>query len=112
MVVELSEDGVAGTRTTADLARVFKALSDPTRLAIYEIIRAGGGGAYSEEQVQNSISEIAAHLDVSLSTVSHHIKELRNADLIRCEKRGQTVYCSPNTEILEDVERFAQVVKP
>ena len=104
---------MAGTRATAThLARVFKALSDPTRLAIYELIRAGGGGTYSEEQVQNSISEIAAHFDVSLSTVSHHIKELRNADLIRCEKHGQTVYCSPNTEILEEVERFARAVKP
>ena len=90
------------------MARVFKALSDPTRLAIYEIIRSGGGGTYSEAEVENSISEIAAHFDVSLSTVSHHIKELRNADLIRCDKRGQTVYCSPNTEILEEVERFVR----
>ena len=48
---------------------------------------------------------------MSLSTVSHHIKELRNADLIRCEKRGQTVYCSPNTQILEEVERFVGGVK-
>lgn len=95
----------------ADLAKVFKALSDPTRLAIYEIIRAGGGGTYSDEEVENSISEIAAHFDVSLSTVSHHIKELRNADLIRCEKRGQTVYCSPNPEVLEEVERFAHAVR-
>jgi ArsR family transcriptional regulator len=95
----------------AYLAKVFKALSDPTRLAIYELIRAGGGGAYSEEQVENSISKIAANFHVSLSTVSHHIKELRNADLIRCEKRGQTVYCSPNEEILAEVERFVRGVK-
>ncbi len=95
----------------ADLAKVFKALSDPTRLGIYEIIRAGGDGTYSEQQVENSISEIAAHFDVSLSTVSHHIKELRNAELIICEKRGQTVYCSPNPEVLEEVERFARAVR-
>jgi DNA-binding transcriptional ArsR family regulator len=43
--------------------------------------------------------------------VSHHIKELRNADLIRCEKRGQTVYCTPNTAILEEIGRFLQEVK-
>jgi ArsR family transcriptional regulator len=94
-----------------DLARVFKALSDPTRLAIYQLIRAGGGGTYTDEQVENSISQIASRFDVSLSTVSHHIKELRNADLIRCEKRGQTVYCSPNAEILEEVEQFVRGVK-
>lgn len=95
----------------ADLARVFKALSDPTRLAIYELIRAGGGGTYSEEHVERSISQIAARFDVSLSTVSHHIRELRHAALIRCEKRGQTVYCSPNTAILEQIDRFVQGVK-
>ncbi len=95
----------------ADLAAVFKALSDPTRLAIYQLIRAGGGSTYSENQIENSISKIAANFRVSLSTVSHHIKELRNADLIRCEKRGQTVYCSPNSEILEEVERFVKGVK-
>ena len=99
------------TSIPTDLARVFKALSDPTRLAIFQTIRAGGGGTYSEEQVQNSISEIAARFDVSLSTVSHHIKELRTAGLIRCEKRGQTVYCSPNPDLLEEVERFAQAVR-
>lgn len=94
-----------------DLAKVFKALSDPTRLAIYELIRAGGGGTYDEEQLENSISQIAANFHVSLSTVSHHIKELRNADLIRCEKRGQTVHCAPNTEILGEVERFVRGVR-
>jgi ArsR family transcriptional regulator len=101
----------AGTSSGTDLAKVFKALSDPTRLAIYELIRAGGGGTYSEEQVENSISEIAASFHVSLSTVSHHIKELRNADLIRCEKRGQSVYCTPNTATLEEIGRFLQEVK-
>jgi DNA-binding transcriptional ArsR family regulator len=96
----------AARTETVDLARVFKALGDPTRLAIYRLIRAGGGGTYSEEQVEQSISEIASGFQVSLSTVSHHIKELRTVGLIRCEKRGQTVYCFPNPEILKEVERF------
>jgi ArsR family transcriptional regulator len=95
-------------RSAPDLARVFKALSDPTRLAIYELIRAGGGGAYSEDEVERSISAIAANFDVSLSTVSHHIKELRHAGLIRCEKRGQTVFCSADPDVLEAVERFVR----
>ena len=98
-------------KAEVDLARVFRALSDPTRLAIYQAIRSGGGGVYSPEQLESSISGIAARFSVSLSTVSHHIKELRNADLVRCHKRGQTVYCTPNTEILEEVERFLRGVK-
>ncbi len=93
-------------RSGVDLAKVFRALSDPTRLAIYQAIRSGGGGAYTPEQLGDSISEIAARFSVSLSTVSHHIKELRNAGLVRCEKRGQTVYCSASTEILGEVARF------
>jgi ArsR family transcriptional regulator len=107
-VSHLRGGGVTGGRgqSGVDLAKVFRALSDPTRLAIYQAIRSGGGGVYSPEQLENSISGIAARFAVSLSTVSHHIKELRNAGLVRCEKRGQTVYCSPNLEILEVVARF------
>ena len=95
-----------GRLSEPDLVKVFRALSDPTRLAIYQLIRAGGGSAFSEEQLDQSISQIAARFEVSLSTVSHHIKELRQAGLVRCDKRGQTVYCSPNAEILEEVGRF------
>ncbi len=58
-----------------DLAKVFRAMSDPTRLAIYQAIRGGGGGVYSPEQLENSIARIAARFSVSLSTVSHHIKD-------------------------------------
>jgi len=94
-----------------DLTKIFKALGDPTRLAIYERIRESGGGSYSKDELSNSVSGIASRFNVSLSTVSHHIKELRNAGLIRCEKRGQTVYCSPDPEALEQVERFVLGVK-
>ncbi len=92
------------------MAKVFKALGDPTRLAIFELIRAKGGGTYTEDEMSNSVSRIASQFDVSLSTVSHHLKELRNAGLIRCEKRGQTVYCSLDPDILSEVERFLQGV--
>lgn len=95
----------------ADMARVFKALGDPTRLAIFELIRESGKGSYGRDDVTNSISWIANRFDVSLSTVSHHIKELRNAGLIRCEKRGQTVYCSYDPELLAEVQRFMTGVK-
>lgn len=95
----------------AEMAKVFKALGDPTRLAIYELIRESGTGTYGEDEIENSISWIASRFDVSLSTVSHHIKELRNAGLIRCEKRGQTVYCSADAGLLEEVQRFLVGVK-
>jgi ArsR family transcriptional regulator len=90
----------------SDLARLFKALSDPTRLAIFELIRAGGNAVYTQDEVRRNVSDIAEHFDLSLSTVSHHLKELRTAGLIRCEKRGKTVHCSHNPEALGLVERF------
>jgi ArsR family transcriptional regulator len=95
----------------SDLARLFKALSDPTRLAIFELIRAGGDAVYTEDEVRQSVSDIAEHFDVSLSTVSHHLKELRTAGLIRCEKRGKTVYCSHDPDALGQVERFLDGVR-
>lgn len=91
----------------AELAGIFKALGDRTRLAIFELIRERCHGVgIPEGQVDTTVSMIAAEFDVSLSTVSHHLKELRNAGLIACEKRGQSVHCAPNEETLKEVERF------
>lgn len=97
----------ATTRST-DLARVFKALGDPTRLAIFELVRASGdaGEGHSPGEIENSISQIASRFDLSLSTVSHHIKELRQAGLIRCDRRGQSIYCSVEPDVLAEVGRF------
>ena len=54
----------------------------------------------------NTVSRLADQFDLSLSTVSHHLKELRMAGLIVCEKRGQTVYCAPNEEVLRKLENY------
>jgi len=45
------------------------------------------------------VSKIAEEFEMSLSTVSHHLKELRNAGLIVCEKRGQSVHCAPTRRL-------------
>ena len=91
------------------LAQIFKALSDKNRLAIFQTIRKGfecctvlPNGTL--ERTGNTVSEIAADFDLSLSTVSHHLKELRTAGLIVCERRGQRVYCRPDDRVLEKIE--------
>jgi len=89
-----------------DMARLFKALGDPTRLAIYQMVRGCCPEGCSQEEASNSISRIASQFDVSLSTVSHHMKELRNAGLIHCYRRGQTTYCAPGAAALRLVEEF------
>jgi DNA-binding transcriptional ArsR family regulator len=89
-----------------ELARVFKALSDPNRVAILQILRTMCGGSCAVPEASSTVSEIACCFDLALSTVSHHLKELRNAGLIDCVKRGQWVHCSANEEALERVARF------
>jgi DNA-binding transcriptional ArsR family regulator len=94
--------------TIDDLARIFRALGDSSRLAIYEVIRQGcaDGQAHSDEEMRRNIGEIAAEFNLSLSTVSHHIKELRTAGLISCERRGQRIFCSVNPGTRALAERF------
>jgi len=100
-----------------DLAQIFKALSDPSRLAIFERVRSGFECCTvlpdgSMERSGNTVSEIAAEFDLSLSTVSHHLKELRTAGLIVCEREGQRVYCRPDPAVLEKIERFLAAPMP
>ena len=94
----------------ADLAKVFKALADPTRLAIFQLVRDCGTDGCTEGQAADSLSQIAERFGLSLSTVSHHVRELRNSGLITCEKRGQRLYCSVNAAVLEELAGFAQGV--
>jgi ArsR family transcriptional regulator len=90
------------------LANIFKALSDPNRLAILQMLRdeCGGECSFDAAAAGKTVSEIAGCCDVGLSTVSHHLRELRLAGLIDCERRGQWVRCSPNPDALAAVEQF------
>jgi DNA-binding transcriptional ArsR family regulator len=93
---------------TVEIARLFKALSDPNRLKILQLLRecCPSGCQMTETDESNTVSRLADQFDLSLSTVSHHLKELRIAGLIVCEKRGQTVYCAPNEEVLQKLESY------
>ncbi len=107
MDVEVKEAGRRVERSE-DMARIFRALGDPSRLAIYELIRdvCRDDSGHTPDELRNSVSEIARQFDLTLSTVSHHLKELRNAGLIRCERRGKNIFCSIDASTLEEVDRF------
>ena len=92
----------------ADMAKVFKALSDPTRLAIFELVRDCGADGCTEDQAADSLSQIAERFGLSLSTVSHHVKELRGSGLITCEKSGQRLHCWVDPQVLRELEGFAR----
>jgi ArsR family transcriptional regulator, arsenate/arsenite/antimonite-responsive transcriptional repressor len=99
---------VAPDAATQDLARIFRALGDPSRLAIFELVRecCREDSGHSAADLRNSVSEIAKEFDLSLSTVSHHLKELRTAGLIKCERQGQHIFCSVDPGCLSVVEKF------
>ncbi len=97
-------------RKSDKLASIFKALSDPNRLEIFRLLRrrCGSGCRVATDESDNTVSALAEEFDLALSTVSHHIKELKNAGLITCEKRGQWVCCAPNEKALEQIEAFVR----
>ena len=108
MSIEVFEVDFVAEPRTQDMAKVFRALGDPSRLAIFELVRdcCGDEMAHSTADLRNSVSEIAKQFDLSLSTVSHHLKELRTAGLIRCERQGQHIFCSVDAEVVGMVEQF------
>lgn len=93
-----------------DLSLVFKALSNEKRLAIFELIRQDEMKCQAQScdisEGGSCVYDIAKKFGLSQSTVSHHLKELRNADLIEVEKRGLWVYCRVNHDTLRKAEEF------
>jgi ArsR family transcriptional regulator len=67
------------------LAASFKALADPVRLRLLSLIASFEGG-------EACVCDLAGAFDVSQPTISHHLKVLREAGLIDCERRGTWVY--------------------
>ena len=74
-----------GEADAADLAKVFKALADPVRLRLFSLIASFDGG-------QACVCDLTGEFDVSQPTISHHLKVLRDADLVGSERRGTWVY--------------------
>jgi ArsR family transcriptional regulator len=74
-----------GEQAAAGLARVFKALGDPVRLRLVSLIGAHHGG-------QVCVCELTSAFSLTQPTISHHLKVLRDAGIIDCERRGTWVY--------------------
>lgn len=94
------------------LSKIFRALANPHRLAIFERLRESGLRCGAAEDAAMCVCRIADGTGLALSTVSHHLKELRQAGLIRCEKRGQWVYCSVDPDAQETVATFFEQPGP
>ena len=75
---------------------IFKALRDPTRRQILQLLRSGTLTA----------GEIAQEFAMSKPSISHHLDQLKRADLIDVERRGQFLYYTLNTTVVEDLLRW------
>ena len=74
------------------LNNTLKALSDPTRREILEMLKQG----------RMSAGDIAGHFEVTGASISRHLSVLKEADLIRDEREGKFIFYELNTSVLED----------
>jgi len=82
--------------------RLFKALDDVTRREILELLKDG----------DKTAGEIAGRFNMSKPSISYHLDLLRQGDLVVSVKKGQYIYYSLNTSVLDDVVRwFFQLTK-
>ena len=72
---------------------LFKALNDPTRRQILDLLRGGDLNA----------GDIAERFDMSKPSISHHLDLLRQAGLVESVKQGQFITYSLNTTVLDDL---------
>ncbi len=75
----------------------FKALADPARRQILQLLRQG----------EQTAGDLAQHFNMTKPTMSHHFSVLADADLITRRREGQTIWYSLNTTVLEDVVAWA-----
>jgi ArsR family transcriptional regulator, arsenate/arsenite/antimonite-responsive transcriptional repressor len=94
---------------TERLAEVFRALSNPNRLRIFLrlITCCPPGTVHSIEPGTGSyVGDLGKELEIVPSTVSHHIKELQRAGLIRMKRAGQRIECWVDAEALKELAKF------
>ena len=75
------------------LQRTLKALSDPIRREILNLLKAGPMAA----------GDIAANFDVTGAAVSRHLAVLKEADLIRDNREGKFIFYELNASVLEEI---------
>ena len=83
------------------LQRTLKALSDPIRREILNLLKSGPMAA----------GDIAAKFDVTGAAVSRHLSVLRDAELIRDKRDGKFIFYELNASVLEEILLFITDLK-
>lgn len=90
---------------TKKAAKIFKALSNPNRLELYFKIAEMHESSFPTDS-ECFVTDIISSLNIGAPTISHHIKELVNADIISTEKKGKFLICKVNEELIEEVSKL------
>ena len=75
------------------LQNTLKALSDPIRREILDMLKGG----------RMSAGDIVSHFEVTGASISRHLSVLKEADLIRDKREGKFIYYELNTSVVEEV---------
>lgn len=96
--------GALSIDQSESVARAFKALGEPVRLRLFSMI------ASAEAEV--CVCELTGAFDLKAPTISHHLKVLREAGLVDCERRGTWVYYRGIPSAVEALSRLLDVRVP
>ena len=83
------------------LQRTLKALSDPIRREILNLLKSG----------RLSAGEICQHFQVTDASISRHLSVLRDADLVRDTREGKFIYYDLNASVLEEIMLWITYLK-
>ena len=83
------------------LQNTLKALADPTRREILNLLKQG----------RLSAGEITGHFDITAAAISRHLSVLKEADLIWDTRDGKYIYYELNTSVLEEIMLWISQLK-
>ena len=91
--------------------KIFKALGNETRFLIFKNVFTGGYACSIDESKPKDdiiaqatcVTTIAEHFNFSLPTISRHLKELKDADIIIMTKKSNKIYIEPNPKIIKEL---------
>ena len=88
-------------RNTKILNTLFKALNDPIRRDILDLLK----------DKDMSAGDIAEHFNIGKPTISHHLDLLRQAGLVTSAKQGQFIIYSISTTVLDEMLQWIYQIK-
>jgi ArsR family transcriptional regulator len=99
----MDDSGMAlATKDLEATARLFRALSDETRLLLLEQLRGG----------EQCVCDLTDELDTSQSRLSFHLKALKDAGLVTDRRQGRWIYYALNPEAFAEIHRVLAELMP